>query len=161
MNIHTNYRIYPKAIKEFIEDNYELKSINFGNIQNNLIAVLEKLKLDEILDCKWEINPLHFLDKVDISKENNKLSDFDQYSNFLFLVILKDGKSKADFQKAIKTFDSEFIQKYQNKALSEYQEIKSQELIKAKKQERLLYYAAGILFIIMASTIVILKVMND
>ena len=45
MTPHTTYEIYPKAIYDFINDNYELNNINFGNIKNNVIAVLQKLKI--------------------------------------------------------------------------------------------------------------------
>ena len=157
MNAHTNYRIYPKAINEFINDNYNLNNINFGNIKNNVIAILQKLKIDNILECDWDITPLYFFDKVNISKTNNKPTDFDEYSNFKFIFNLKDGKSNDDYEKAIEKLESNFIFKYQNRLDFEHQKIKEQLRIKKKRAERIIYILTFIGILILVSTIYFLK----
>lgn len=123
MTPHTTYEIYPKAIYDFINDNYELNNINFGNIKNNVIAVLQKLKIDDILECDWDIISLYFFDKKNITKNNNKLTDFDEYSNFKFKFKLKNDKSNDDYEAAIQKFETNFIEKYQNHLDLENQKI--------------------------------------
>ena len=157
MTPHTTYKIYPKAINEFINDNYELNNINFGNIKNNVIAVLQKLEIDDILNTDWDITPLYFFDKINITKSNNKPSDFDEYSNFKFLFTLKKGKSNDDYEMAIQKLESNFILKYQNRLNLEYQKIKDQLLVKKKKTERRAYLLTGICFIFIIILIYLFK----
>lgn len=157
MKPHTTYKIYPKAISEFINDNYDLNNINFGNIKNNVIAVLQKLNIDDILDAEWDITPLYFFDKVNISKNDNKPTDFDEYSNFKFTFNLKNGKSNQDFEKSIQNLESNFINKYQNRIDLEHQKIKEQLFLKEKKIEKIIYIFSALGILILISTIYFLK----
>ena len=158
MQAHTTYKIYPKAIEEFINDHYNLSTINFGNIEKNVKAILQKLELDTILECEWDINPLYFFDKVDISRENNKPSDFDQYSNFTFsFTSLKNENSTKEYEEAIEKLESEFVYKYQNRIYNEYKALKDVEAKKKKKKEQLIYIASGAIFIALAITILVVK----
>jgi hypothetical protein len=157
MRPHTTYKIYPKAINEFINDNYELNNINFGNIKNNVIAVLQKLEIDDILNAEWDISPLYFFDKRNITKNNNKPSDFDEYSNFKFIFNLKDGKSNSDYEKAIQKLESNFIFKYQNRLDLEHQKNKEQLLIKKKRIENRVYILTGLSFLALITIIYFYK----
>lgn len=157
MKPHTTYRIYPKAIRQFINDNYDLNNINFGNIKNNVIAILQKLKIDTILDADWDVSPLYFFDKKNISKNNNKPSDFDEYSNFNFTFSLKEGKSSKDFENAIQNLESNFISKYQN-ILNEEQQTHKKQLIKQqKKKEQFTYLFIFIGLLILLSFLYFVK----
>ena len=157
MRPHTTYKIYPKAINEFINDNYELNNINFGNIKNNVIAVLQKLEIDDILNAEWDISPLYFFDKRNITKNNNKPSDFDEYSNFKFIFNLKDGKSNSDYEKAIQKLESNFIFKYQNRLDLEHQKNKERLLIKKKRIENRVYILTGLSFLALITIIYFYK----
>ncbi|MCF6280171.1 MAG: hypothetical protein L3J14_07470 [Flavobacteriaceae bacterium] len=157
MNAHTNYKVYPKAINEFINDNYDLNNINFGNIKNNVIAILQKLKIDDTLDCDWDISHLYFFDKVNISKNNNKPSDFDEYSNFNFIFKSKKGKSTKEFETAIQKLESNFIFKYQNRLDLEHQKIKEQLLVKEKRTEKIIYALVIIGILLLISAVYFLK----
>ena len=157
MRPHTTYKIYPKAINEFINDNYELNNINFGNIKNNVIAVLQKLEIDDILNAEWDITPLYFFDKRNITKNNNKPSDFDEYSNFKFIFNLKDGKSNSDYEKAIQKLESNFIFKYQNRLDLEHQKNKERLLIKKKRIENRVYILTGLSFLALITIIYFYK----
>ena len=157
MKPHTTYRIYPKAINEFISDHYDLNSINFGNIENNVIAILQKLKIDTVLECEWDVNPLYFFDKMDVSKNYNKPSDFGEYSNFKFSFSAKDGKTVDEYEKAIQKLETEFINKYQHRIKSNFLNYKKQLTIDKKKKERTIY---GLVFIVVIVLISILLIFN-
>ncbi|GAB1307923.1 hypothetical protein KH5_06060 [Urechidicola sp. KH5] len=158
MKAYTTYKIYPKAIEEFIKDHYDLNTINFGNIENNVKAILQKLKLDTQLECEWDITPMYFFDKVDISRKYNKPSDFDQYSNFTFAFTSKtDKKTTKEYEKAIETLEDEFIVKYQDRIKAEYKLIKKQEIKIKKKRERLIYIASALIFTALATFVIVYK----
>ncbi len=133
MKVHTTYKICPKAINDFINDNYNLNTINFGNIKNSLIAILQKLNIDSVLECNWDVSPLYFFDKIGISKSQNKPTDFNEYSNFKFTFNAHDGISNDDFEKAISILESYFVNKYQKRLDIERQELKSK--LKLQKKE--------------------------
>ena len=151
MKVHTTYKIYPKAINEFINANYNLDNINFGNIKNNLIAVLQKLNINTALECKWDVSPLYFFDKININKNDNKPSDFDEYSNFKFSFSAHEGISNEEFEKAITVLESNFIDKYQERLDIERQEIKRKLKLHKRKKNRLAYSLTGIIFLILMS----------
>ena len=158
MKAHTTYKIYPKAIEEFIDEHYELGTINFGNVENNVKAILQKLKIDHILECQWDVTHLYFFDKIDVSKKNNKPSDFDDYSNFKFSFISKIEKnSTIEYEQAIEKLEADFINKYQNRLDIEHQEFKAQELKKKKRKEILTYIVTGLVFIALAVVLLIFK----
>lgn len=158
MKAHTTYKIYPKAIEEFIDEHYELGTINFGNVENNVKAILQKLKIDHILECQWDVTPLYFFDKIDVSKKNNKPSDFDDYSNFKFSFNSKIEKnSTIEYEQAIEKLEADFINKYQNRLDIEHQEFKAQELKKKKRKEILTYIITGLVFIALAVVLLIFK----
>ncbi len=158
MKAHTTYKIYPKAIQEFINDNYDLNSINFGNIENNVKAILQKLKLDTIIECQWDITNLYFFDKMNVTKSNNKPSDFDEFSNFKFsFTSLTNEKSTKEYESAIKKLESDFINKYQNRLGLEHQTFKSEELKKKRKKEMLIYGLSGLAFIILITVMLFIK----
>lgn len=158
MKAHTTYKIYPKAIEEFINEHYELGTINFGNVENNVKAILQKLKIDHILECQWDVTHLYFFDKIDVSKKNNKPSDFDDYSNFKFSFTSKIEKnSTIEYEQAIEKLEADFINKYQNRLDAEHQEFKAQELKKKKRKEILTYIVTGLIFIALAVVLLIFK----
>lgn len=158
MKAHTTYKIYPKAIEEFINDHYDLSTINFGNIEKNVKAILQKLGLDAILECEWDISHLYFFDKVDVSRKNNKPSDFDEYSNFIFsFSSLKDKKTTKEYEDAIEILENEFIIKYQSRIAQDYKLQKEQDLKKKKKKEILAYALTGVVFLALAITVLVIK----
>lgn len=158
MKAHTTYKIYPKAIEVFINEHYELGTINFGNIENNVKAILQKLEIDDVLDCDWDVTHMFFFDKIDISKNNNKPSDFDDYSNFKFsFTSKKDENTTKEYERAIKKLEAEFINKYQNRLEVEYQNIKLQEAKKKKRKELLTYIFTGLVFVALAVALLIFK----
>jgi len=162
MKAHTTYKIYPKAIEEFINEHYELGTINFGNVENNLKAILQKLKIDHILECQWDVTHLYFFDKIDVSKKNNKPSDFDDYSNFKFSFTSKIEKnSTIEYEQAIEKLEADFINKYQNRLDAEHQEFKAQELKKKKRKEILTYILTGLIFAALAVVLLIFKNMQE
>ena len=162
MKAHTTYKIYPKAIEEFINEHYELGTINFGNVENNVKAILQKLKIDHILECQWDVTHLYFFDKIDVSKKNNKPSDFDEYSNFKFSFTSKIEKnSTIEYEQAIEKLEADFINKYQNRLDAEHQEFKAQELKKKKRKEILTYIVTGLVFIALAVVLLIFKNMQE
>jgi|TARA_B110000908_G_C10263647_1_gene461447 hypothetical protein len=160
MKAHTTYKIYPKAINEFIKENYDLKSINFGNIKNNVNSILQKLDIETILECEWDVSPLYFFDKVGVSKNNNKPSDFDEYSNFRFSFSAKNGVSNEEFEKAITILEFNFINKYQERLSVELQEIKNKLKLQKKKKDILTYTLTGLVLIILVSIVFYLKNQN-
>ncbi len=158
MKAHTTYKIYPKAIQEYINDHYDLSTINFGNIENNVKAILQKLKIDSVLECEWDVTHLFFFDKIDISKNNNKPSDFDDYSNFKFSFRSKiDKNTTKEYEQAIEKLETEFINKYQNKLDLEHQEFKRKEALKKKRKELITYALTGLVFIALAVALLFLK----
>lgn len=158
MKAYTTYKIYPKAIEEFIKDNYDHNTINFGNIENNVKAILQKLNLDKQLECEWDITPMYFFDKIDISRKHNKPSDFDQYSNFTFAFTSKTDKNTTkEYEKAVETLEEEFIIKYQNRIKADYKLAKEQEYKTKKKRERLIYIASAAIFVALATFLIIYK----
>lgn len=157
MKAHTTYKIYPIAIKEFIADNYELKNINFGNIKNNVVAILEKLGIDSVLECEWDITEIYFLDKINITKNENKPSDFDEYSNFKFTFSAKEGVSNKEFESAIKTLQSDFIYKYQNRLEALRKETKKKAELIQKKKDRQIFVIAGIVITFLLVTAYYMK----
>ena len=162
MKAHTTYKIYPKAIEEFINEHYELGTINFGNVENNVKAILQKLKIDHILECQWDVTHLYFFDKIDVSKKNNKPSDFDDYSNFKFSFTSKIEKnSTIEYEQAIEKLEADFINKYQNRLDAEHQEFKAQELKKKKRKEILTYILTGLVFVALAVVLLIFKNMQE
>jgi len=158
MKAHTTYKIYPKAIEEFINEHYKLGTINFGNIENNVKAILQKLKVDAILECNWDVNNIYFFDKIDISRNNNKPSDFEPYSNFKFSFTSKiDKNTTVEYEKAIEKLEGEFLNKYQNKLDAEFREIKIQEAKNKKRKEILTYVLTGLVFVALAAVLIIYK----
>lgn len=158
MKAHTTYKIYPKAIEEFINDHYDLSTINFGNIEKNVKAILQKLEIDDILECQWDVTHLYFFDKIDVSKNNNKPSDFDDYSNFKFSFTSKIEDNKTtEYEQAIEKLEADFINKYQNRLDAEHQKLKAQELKKKKKKEKLSYILIGLVFVALAVLLLIFK----
>lgn len=162
MKAHTTYKIYPKAIEEFINEHYELGTINFGNVENNVKAILQKLEINDILECQWDVTHLYFFDKIDVSKKNNKPSDFDDYSNFKFSFTSKIEKnSTVEYEQAIEKLEADFINKYQNKLDAEHQEFKALELKKKKRKEILTYILTGLIFVALAVVLLIFKNMQE
>lgn len=158
MKAHTTYKIYPKAIEEFINEHYELGTINFGNIENNVKAILQKLKIDDVLECNWDVTHLYFFDKIDVSKSDNKPSDFEPYSNFKFsFTSKKDENTTEEYEKAIEKLEDKFINKYQNRLDAEFQGIKIQEEKKKKRKEILTYVLTGLVFVALAAILLIFK----
>lgn len=158
MKAHTTYKIYPKAIEEFINKHYDLGTINFGNIENNVKAILQKLKIDAILECNWDVPHLYFFDKIDVSKNNNKPSDFEPYSNFKFSFISKkEENSTEEYEKAIEKLEDQFLNKYQNKLEAEFQEKKIRHEKKKKRKEILTYCLTGLVFVALAAILLIFK----
>lgn len=153
MSLHTSYKIYPIAIQKFINDNYEFNEINFGNIKNNVIAILEKLKIENNLYCEWDVNPIYFFDKINISKNKNRPSDFDEYSNFNFTFNAKEGVSSEDFEKSIKVFKNEFINKYQLNFEKKREEFIKNINAKNRRNDRLTYIILGSVLIALFITI--------
>jgi hypothetical protein len=155
--MHTSYKVYPKAINLFMNENHDLKNINFGNIKNNIDAILQKLKLNKTIECVWDISPLYFFDKIGISKNDNKPSDFDEYSNFKFNFKAKEGVSNKDFEKAIAILESDFINRHQEPLNIEVKKIR-EDLKKRKRKTNLLIYALSfIVFSVLISIIFYLK----
>ncbi|PCI09681.1 MAG: hypothetical protein COB73_05010 [Flavobacteriaceae bacterium] len=162
MKAHTTYKIFPKAIEVFINEHYELGTINFGNVENNVKAILQKLKIDDILECQWDVTHLFFFDKIDISKKNNKPSDFDEYANFKFSFTSKiDKNTTKEYEQAIEKLEAEFINKYQNKLEVEFQKFKTQEAKKKKRKEMLTYIFTGLVFVALAAVLVIYKLSQE
>ena len=157
MRVHTTYKIYPKAINDFINDNYNLHTINFGNVKNNLIAILQKLNIDSVLKCNWDVSPLYFFDRLGISKSQNKPTDFHDYSNFKFRFNAQDGISNEEFEEAISIFESDFINKYQKRLDIERQELKRTLKLEKKREDILIYTLSAIAFIILTSIALYIK----
>ncbi len=157
MKAHTTYKIFPKAINDFINDNYDLSNINFGNIKNNIDAILEKLKINTELECEWDITPLYFFDKVGINKNNNKPSDFEEFSNFKFKFKAIEGVTYNNYEKAIKLFEDNFINKYQL-PIQQEREIYLKNLEKKRnKREQLVYFISGAILISLIIIVFLLK----
>ncbi len=158
MQEHNAYKIYPKSIRTFIDDNYDLNKINFGNIENNVKAILQKLKIDHLLNCTWDINSMYFFDKKNITRTNNKPSDFDDFSQFNFIFTsLKESKSTKDYEMAIEKLETKFIYKYQHNIAQEHELFIKKEVLKKKRQKMFFYAAAGLLIFSLIAIVIYIK----
>ncbi len=113
MNIQIDYYAYPEAIKEYISDHFTEKNAHFGNMQNNLSAIIKSIGLDDVIECELiEILPVS-IEVNFISLKRHSFKDFPPFTKLKFKMKAKEGIDNDTFKKAVDTFFEKFHESYQ------------------------------------------------
>lgn len=126
--------IFNKAIKSYIQDNYE-SDVHFGSMNNNLLEILKNLSLDDVMDGSLKLPMIDVNKLYSINENNNEFSNFGLYENFTCLFVAKEGVNSEDFMKGIKKLENSFLNIYNEQANKELADIEYQNRIDVRKRE--------------------------
>lgn len=144
--------IYNKAIKSYIQDNYD-KGVHFGSMNNNLKEILKDLSLDNVMEGSLKLPIIDVNKLYAINEDNNEFSSFDLYETFICTFIAKENINSEQFMKGIRKLETSFLLTYNKKANQELIEIENQNRIAIRKRE-----TSEILFFVVISLVALIAV---
>ncbi|WP_430408973.1 hypothetical protein [Kordia sp.] len=145
-------RIFNKAIKSYIQENYET-GVHFGSMDNNLKEILKDLSLDSIMDSSLKLSLIDVNKLTTINENQNEFSNFGLYENFTCTFIAKEGVDSNEFVKGMHKLETSFLNIYNDQAGKELIEIEHKNRMAIRKREMREIIFFVILFIIAIATI--------
>lgn len=144
--------IYNKAIKSYIQDNYDA-GVHFGSMDNNLKEILKHLSLDNVMESSLKLPIIDVNSLYAINEKNNEFSNFGLYENFTCTFFAKDNVNSEQFMKGIRKLETSFLSIYNEQADKELIEIEHQNRVAIRKRE-----TREIIFFIIISLIALIGI---
>lgn len=126
--------IFNKAIKSYIQDNYEA-GVHFGSMDSNLQEILKHLSLDTVMESSLKLPMIDVNKLYAIDENQNEFSNFGLYENFTCTFVAKEGVNSDDFMKGIRKLETSFLNIHNAQANNELTDIENENRLAIKKRE--------------------------